>query len=101
MTRLVVTRRAKQDFDDIDQYLTQRGGARVALRYAEKFRKQLITIVDFGSGTRRPQLGRNVRFTVTSPYLLIYHCEHDAVTLMRILDGRRRITRKLVAEGRD
>jgi plasmid stabilization system protein ParE len=51
-------------------------------------------------GSPRPRLGRRARIVVLSPYLVIYDhlSETDTVNIVRILDGRRNITRRLVRE---
>ena len=50
------------------------------------------------SGMRRPSLGRDIRFGVVEPYVIIYRYRADTVTVARIVDGRRNITRQLVRE---
>ena len=47
-------------------------------------------------GSPRPRLGRFVRIGVVSPYVVIYRHEpeDDLVAIVRIVHGRRRITRR-------
>ena len=50
------------------------------------------------SGAPRPALGRLVRIAIVSPYNIIHEYieADDAVTIMRIVHGRRRITRRML-----
>jgi toxin ParE1/3/4 len=50
------------------------------------------------SGAPRPRLGENTRVAIVQPYLLIYDFTPDdnTLTLLRILHGRRNITRGLL-----
>ena len=50
------------------------------------------------SGSPRPALGRLIRIGLVSPYNVIYEYVEadDAVTIMRIVHGRRRITRRML-----
>ena len=50
------------------------------------------------SGARRSKLGRNLRIAVVEPYIVIYDVRDDTVRIVRIVDGRRNITRRLVRE---
>ena len=51
------------------------------------------------SGMRRESLGRNIRIGVVEPYIVIYqYRQPDTVLIVRVLDGRRNITRRLVRE---
>ena len=56
-------------------------------------------LLDFPqSGVPRPRLGSETRIAIISPYVVIYdYARHDDVlTLLRILYGKRDITRKLL-----
>lgn len=99
MTRLVVAREAELDRDAILNYLEQEAGARTAAAYAERFARTVERLCDFpGSGAPRPSLGAHTRVAIVYPYLLIYDYEQDTNTLllMRIVHGRRRISRRLL-----
>jgi toxin ParE1/3/4 len=50
------------------------------------------------SGARRPGLGRDARIGVVAPYVVVYDYQQDTVMILRIVDGRRNITRRLVRE---
>jgi toxin ParE1/3/4 len=99
MTRLVVTAEADSDASDILDYLRREAGARVAADYGRRFGLTLERLVDLPqTGAPRPALGPNARIAIVSPYLLIYDYTHDddMLTLLRILHGRRNITRSLL-----
>ena len=99
MAHLVVTVRAAPDAADIFERLTDTAGTNVAMRY----RREIDTLHDRlslfpRSGMRRPSLGRDVRIGVVWPYVAIHEHRSDTVTVLRVLDGRRNITRRLVRE---
>jgi toxin ParE1/3/4 len=99
MTRLIVTAEADVDARNILDYLRREAGARVAANYGGRFSLALTRLVDLPqSGAPRPALGRNTRIAIVSPYLIIYDYtqDEDTLTLLRILHGRRNITRALL-----
>jgi len=99
MTRLVVSADAEADLDEILDYLEREAGARVAENYGRKFRLCLERHVEFpGIGPRRPALGADTRIGIVRPYILIYDYSDtiDTLTLLRIIHGKRNITRQLV-----
>jgi plasmid stabilization system protein ParE len=99
MTRLVVTGDAEADTNDILAYLAQEAGAGVALEYGRRFRATIERLLDLPqSGAPRPRLGSETRIAIVAPYILIYDYTRDAdtMTLLRILHGKRDITRKLL-----
>jgi len=99
MRRLVVAPEADADASEILGYLHREAGARVAENYNLRFQDTLERLVEMPqSGAPRPALGRNTRVAIVQPYLLIYDYtrDDDTVTLLRILHGRRNITRALV-----
>jgi toxin ParE1/3/4 len=49
-------------------------------------------------GGPRPSFGRYARVGVVSPFVVIYDYRSDVVTVLRVLDGRRNITRRLVRQ---
>lgn len=101
MTRLIVSPTADADLDRILHWLADNAGQDVADRYAadlDAIYENLIMFPAFGSP--RPNLGRRTRIAVLSPYLVIYDhlSDTDTVNIVRILDGRRNITRRLIRQ---
>jgi plasmid stabilization system protein ParE len=99
MTRLVVSPTATADFSDILDRLAELAGQSVAERYVRDLRsiyQRLRTFPEIGSP--RPRLGASVRIVVLQPYLVIYDYTQrdDVVNVVRIIDGRRNITRRLI-----
>jgi toxin ParE1/3/4 len=99
MARLVVTIRAARDVAAIVAMLTDNAGADVAIRY----RRNIDTLYDRlslfpRSGARRPSLGRDIRIGAVEPYVVIYEYRPDTVRVLRVIDGRRNVTRRLVRE---
>jgi toxin ParE1/3/4 len=101
MARLLLTEAADADTDDILADLAVKAGLAVAIKYEQLFYALYRRLIDHpASGARRPALGRSVRIGVVSPYLVVYrHAKAtDTVTVLRILRGRRRITRRLLLD---
>jgi len=99
MTQLVVTADAEADLYEILDYLEQEAGARVAEDYARRFRLCLERHVESpGIGAPRPALGPGTRIGIVRPCILVYDYTEadDTLTLLRILHGKRNITRRLI-----
>ena len=97
MARIVFTSLADADTAQIIGDLNKQAGANVADRYDADFDSLYRRLERFpDSGAPRPKLGAYVRIAVVSPYVIIY--EHmdddDVVTIMRLVHGRRKITRR-------
>ena len=102
MARVFLSDLADADADDIVSDLGRKAGVDVAERYMADFDRlyrQLATFPE--SCARRPALGSNVRMGVVYPYVIFYEysAAEDVVKIMRLLHGRRRITRKTVLGG--
>jgi toxin ParE1/3/4 len=79
--------------------LADTAGPDVAARYRREIDGLYDRLVMFPrSGGPRPSFGRHARIGVVSPYVVIYDYRPDTVTILRILDGRRNITRRLVRQ---
>jgi toxin ParE1/3/4 len=99
MTRLVVTVDAETDTDEILTYLTREAGDLVADKYGRRLRVTIERLLDMPEmGAARPSLGPNARIAIVYPYVLVYDYtrDDDTLTLLRILHGRRRVTRDLL-----
>jgi plasmid stabilization system protein ParE len=99
MTRLVVTADAEADINDVLDYLRKEAGARVAISYGRKFATIIERLVESpGIGAPRPTLGPDVRIGIVPPYVLIYAftAADDTLTLLRVVHGKRNITRRLI-----
>src|SRR4051794_35872359 len=99
MTRLVVTADAEADTSSILDYLEREGSPRIAENYGRRFRAAIVRFVDLPeTGPLRPALGQNVRVAIVFSYVLIYEYvpQDYTVTLLRVLHGRRNITRELL-----
>lgn len=80
MTPVVVSRRADADVDAMLEHL-----AALAAPAPE-------------SGARRRSLGPHARIAVVAPYVVVYDYHDNTVVIVRVLDGRRDITRRLVRQ---
>jgi len=93
MARLILTPAALNDADRIFDYLAAEAGRNVAAKYRALFDDLFRLLRDYPDlGPPRERLGRGVRVSVVDPYLAIYRHDRDAVTVLRIVHGRRRIT---------
>ena len=92
-----VSLKAQQDIDDIVSHLQFEAGHGVAVVHLKKFNDAIVGLTDFPEiGAPRPRLGQGIRILVLTPYLVIYRVTNEEVVVRRVLDGRRRITRKLI-----
>ncbi len=99
MARILVTSTADADAAFIITNLAARAGVSIAARYAADFDKLYERLAEYpDSGAPRPGLGQGVRICVISPFIVIYeHIPDDeAVIIMRIVHGRRKISPKLL-----
>jgi plasmid stabilization system protein ParE len=79
------------------QYLTAEAGPRVALDYREQFRAFNRLLSDYPDiWPLRARLGRTIRIGRVSPYLVIYRRDNEAVIVLRVVHGRRRITEAML-----
>jgi toxin ParE1/3/4 len=99
MARVILSDLAADDQAAILRDLNAKAGAQTAIKYRSLFSRLFDLLADHpGIGAPRPSLGRQVRIGIVLPYLVIYrHSESDdTVTILRIVHGRRNITRALV-----
>jgi toxin ParE1/3/4 len=102
MATVTISPRGLQDIAEIAVDLQTRAGVRVAREYARRIEDRIDLLRDFpGGGAPRPKLGRAIRIAIVDPYIIFHRHRlgSDGLTVPRVLDGRRRITRKLVREG--
>lgn len=99
MTRVIVSNLAATDADGILKGLSERAGLGVAHNYAKRFADLADLLEHFpAAGTLKPRYGARIRQLVVRPYLIFYRTtDDDKVFILRILDGRRRITRRLIS----
>ena len=99
MTRLVVSAEAEADTGRILAYLHREAGAQIATAYGLRFQRRIEALLEAPeTGAPRPTLGPNTRIALVFPYLSIYDyvSSGDTITLLRILHGRRNITRDML-----
>jgi toxin ParE1/3/4 len=99
MTRLVTNPRFRFDTAEILNYLEEVAGPHVAARYSRRFDEAIMRLTDFPeSGAPRAALGAGTRIVIIQSYLLIYDYvrDDDTLTLLRILHGRRNISRAVL-----
>jgi toxin ParE1/3/4 len=99
VARVVITASADADTAYILADLAAKAGANVAAHYDADFDAFYRRLEQFPeSGSPRPALGRLVRIGVVSPYNVIHEYVEadDAVTILRIVHGRRRFTRRML-----
>jgi toxin ParE1/3/4 len=99
VARLLVTGAADSDAAAIIGDLADKAGARVAARYDAEFDRLYRRLESFPtSGSPRPALGAGVRIGVVPPFIVIYEYfeADDTVTILRLVHGRREVTRRLL-----
>jgi toxin ParE1/3/4 len=102
VARIVVTSTADADAAHIFKTLAEKAGKIVAIRYDAHFDRVYDRLATHpGSGASRSRLGPRIRICVVWPYVVIYDYleSEDVVTIMRVIDGRRKITRSTLLVG--
>jgi toxin ParE1/3/4 len=90
---------ADADLAENDAHLAFHAGNDVADRYYERFKRLFLLLSTQPEiGAPRPGLGRSVRINIVDPYNVYseYDPASDAVTVLRVLHGRRKITRRMM-----
>jgi len=99
MAKITISPEADQDTADIVALLTEEAGANAARRYRRDFDRLFERLAMFPrSGASRTHLGRSIRIGVVTPYVAVYELDNDHVIVLRVLDGRRNITRRLIRQ---
>lgn len=99
MARLTISAKAAVDVAAIVEMLKDHAGINVANHYRRDIDALYDRLAMFPrSGMRRTSLGRYARIGIVPPYIIIYDLVDDEVMILRVLDGRRNITRRLVRE---
>lgn len=99
MGRLRYSPAARTDLQKIVLDIIDNNGALVAERVLVRLRRSLSNLADYPElGRKRPRLGRGVRSWAYRPWIAFYRVNNDNVEVIRVLHGKRRITRKLLAE---
>jgi plasmid stabilization system protein ParE len=99
MARIVFAAIADADSAGIIEDLASKAGRRTALKFSGLFDEVYDRLERYPeNGAPRPALGPNIRVSIVAPYIIIYHYAEDAdtVTVLRMVDGRRRISGKLL-----
>lgn len=92
MSRFSVTPEAREDLAAIDDYIRKYRPA-AARRMLQSLNRRFAFLGLFPySGTRRPRLGRGVRFFVERRYVIYYRKVSSGVQILRVLHGSRRVT---------
>jgi plasmid stabilization system protein ParE len=103
MAKVRLSIAARLDFDNLIDDLADVAGTATAVKYAERIRAQINLLAHFpGLGAPRSELGPATRMTSVNPYLIFYDGGPGSrtVQVLRILHGRRNITRQSIARGR-
>jgi toxin ParE1/3/4 len=99
MVRIVVTGPADADAAKILDELAHEAGYRTAERYNPRFEALYDRLVAYPEhGAIRPKLGRDIRIGIVPPYIVVYRhaASQQTVSILRIVHGRRKVTRKTV-----
>lgn len=104
MARVRVSTTADADIVRILAAIAREAGGATARKFNARFEALFDTLEAFpDSCPARPALGLHIRVGVVYPYLVIHRHvpgeDDDVVGIVRILHGRRRITRKLVNDN--
>jgi plasmid stabilization system protein ParE len=88
---------ALRDLDKISDDLEEAHGTSFADTYVDELRSRIGTLsASPGRYNLRSRLGKNLRLMPELPYHVIYRVEADVVVIVRVVHGRRRITRRSI-----
>ena len=98
-TRVIITDLADADTAEILAGIAREAGYRAAEKYNFRIERLYDRLAEHpDSCEARPRLGAHIRVGVVVPYLVIYRhaIGDDTVSIVRVVHGRRKITRKLL-----
>ena len=91
---------AARDLEKIAEDIEAAAGVRVALKFVGSLRRSLETLANNPLvGRRRIGLGIGVRSWAVWPYVTFYRPNGPDAEIIRIIHGRRRITRRLLGNS--
>ncbi len=89
MARIEITPQARQDLDDIWDYIAQDSPTN-ANRFLDRLQSAMENLAPLPySGVSRPQLGENVRVRTVGNYLICYEPLPDGVRILHVIWGGR------------
>lgn len=92
--RLTATAEAEADEAAILIHIQMKAGRRVAGKYLGALRSFYVRLSEFPEACpSRPALGDGVRVGIVVPFIMLHRYDggENAATVLRILDGRRRL----------
>jgi toxin ParE1/3/4 len=101
MASINFTNAAKEDSRAIFADLETKAGAYTVEKYLTEFSRLYDHLSGFPeSGAPRRKLGVTVRIGVVFPYVVFYRYVEpdDSVLVLRVLDGRRKVTRRMLQQ---
>jgi toxin ParE1/3/4 len=101
VTRVIISPEADADSGAILSDLAAQAGPRVADRYEADFDAVYERLAVFPQlGAPRARLSKDLRMCIVLPYLIFYEYleAKETVTILRIVHGKRKITRKFLMD---
>jgi toxin ParE1/3/4 len=99
VARVYTSSAADADLLEIAEYLRNKAGNVTLAEYEAAFSRVIALFAAHPEiGAPRPKLGRSIRLNVVDPYNVYseYDPTTDTVTVLRVLHGRRKITRRMM-----
>ena len=93
---------ARADIAELTRRIVANNGPLVAEKVMGRVKQSLERLSQFPHiGRARPQLGAGIHsWPIARPFTVLFRIRTDAIEILRIVDGRRRFTRKM-ASGAD
>jgi toxin ParE1/3/4 len=90
--KIIVSDEADNDLMQIFSYLNEQS-PQATQSILDAINRCFVNLKSFPlrGGAPRPDLGRDVRSAIVSPYLILYAARRDHVTILRVLHGSRDI----------
>lgn len=90
MARVVYSRRARQDIEDIWFQVASSNGASVADGILDRIESRAVSLAAHPLlGPARPEIAENARSLLVERWLLLYRVAGGDVQIIRIVDGAR------------
>jgi toxin ParE1/3/4 len=101
MARVIIGAKASEDEAAILDDLNAFAGLPTVIKFRTQFRNLYVRLAAHPAiRAPRPHIGPAIRIGIVSPYIIIYRYagDTDTVIVLRIVHGRRRITRAMLPD---
>ncbi len=89
MSRLKLTRLARQDFQEIGDYIAKDNPI-AAYNFVDRLHQRCISLADHpGTGRKRDEIKPNMRSVTEGDYVIFYRALSDGIEILRVIHSKR------------